>query len=203
MALISFITAVFFALITPGPGVLSTAGVGASYGSRSGLHYMAGLFIGNSAVFAAVALGMLAVLQTMPALRFFLAIASLLYLLYLAAKIAFAGSELAFINPAKAPNFWDGVLLQFINPKAYVVGTTLFAGFVIWPDALLAEVVVKFLILNAIWVPIHLGWLWAGVKLRELNLPGPVQRRINLGMAASLIIVILLAIVAAIRTGGI
>lgn len=193
MALISFITAVFFALITPGPGVLSTAGVGASYGSRSGLRYMAGLFIGNSAVFAAVALGMLAVLQTMPTLRFFLAIASLLYLLYLAAKIAFAGSELAFINPAKAPNFWDGVLLQFINPKAYAVNGFFISNFNLMPDNPALEILVKYLVINALWVPIHCIWLGMGLGLHRLQLPDRAHRIVNYSMALAMLIVVLLA----------
>ncbi|MEP4336194.1 MAG: LysE family translocator, partial [Roseobacter sp.] len=45
--MLTFAAAVFFLIITPGPGVLSAAGVGAAYGMRSGLRYVLGLFIGN------------------------------------------------------------------------------------------------------------------------------------------------------------
>ena len=39
-----FTFAVFLLLVTPGPGVLSTAGVGSGFGSRAGLVYLIGLF---------------------------------------------------------------------------------------------------------------------------------------------------------------
>mgnify|MGYP001824687630 FL=1 len=48
--MISFVLAVLFLLITPGPGVLSLAGVGAAYGYRAGARYMVGLFLGTNLV---------------------------------------------------------------------------------------------------------------------------------------------------------
>ena len=121
----AFVLAVFFLLITPGPGVLSAAGVGAGYGFRPGLAYVAGLFSGNMVVALAVISGMAAVLELYPALRFALFAVSTAYLLYLAAKIAFAGSRIAFIHSERPPGFLGGFLLQFVNPKAYVVNTAL------------------------------------------------------------------------------
>ena len=44
----AFALAVFLLIITPGPGVLSTAGVGAAYGWRQGLFYVAGLCAGTN-----------------------------------------------------------------------------------------------------------------------------------------------------------
>ena len=44
--MLSFTAAVILLLITPGPGVLSIAGVGAAYGWRDGLRYAIGLFLG-------------------------------------------------------------------------------------------------------------------------------------------------------------
>ena len=83
--------------------------------------------------------------------------------------------------------------MQAINPKAYAVNTALFSGFAFWPDNLLAETAMKFLIMNLIWVPVQFGWLAAGVALRRMNLARGTQRLINLGMAASLIMVVVLA----------
>jgi threonine/homoserine/homoserine lactone efflux protein len=48
--LFSFAAAVFFLIITPGPGALSTAGVGSGFGFRVGLAYVAGPFIGTNLV---------------------------------------------------------------------------------------------------------------------------------------------------------
>jgi threonine/homoserine/homoserine lactone efflux protein len=190
--MLSFAAAVFFLIVTPGPGVLSTAGVGSAFGFRSGLAYVGGLFLGTNLVALAVVSGMAAVLLAVPFVRTVLVYASVAYLLYLAARIALAGSRIAFIEARKAPGFLNGVALQAINPKAYAVNTALFSGFAFWPESLLAETAMKFLILNIIWVPVHLAWLFAGVTLRRLDLPSHVQFAINVAMALSMLAVVAL-----------
>ena len=194
--MIEFALAVFFLIITPGPGVLSTAGVGSAFGYRPGLAYVGGLFVGNNVVAALVISGLAASALAVPWLRTILAWASVAYLIYLAAKIAFAGSKVAFMEAERAPGFVDGLALQAINPKAYAVNTALFSGFAFMPDSLWTETVIKVVIFNAIWVPIHLAWLWAGVILRRLDLSPRTQRAINIAMAVSMLMVVALAIYA-------
>ena len=192
--MIEFILAVFFLVITPGPGVMSTAGVGSGFGYRAGLAYVAGLFVGNNIVAALVISGVAAAALAVPWLRTVLLVASSAYLFYLAAKIALAGATIAFIHAERAPGFWNGVALQPINPKAYVVSTTLFSGFAFMAESPGWEVVLKLLIFNVLWVPIHLAWLWAGVTLRRLDLDPKVQRAINFGMALAMVTVVVLAV---------
>ena len=192
--MLTFAAAVFFLIITPGPGVLSAAGVGAAYGFRAGLRYVAGLCLGQLLVIAMVVTGLTALLLASPAIRIVLLVLSTAYLLYLAARIAFAGSSIRFIEAQKEPGVMTGFLLQPINPKAYVVNTTLFTGFALYPDALWAEYAVKLVILNAIWIPIHVGWVWFGVALHRLDLPERTQRLINYAMAASMLLVVGLAL---------
>jgi len=158
-----FVLAVFFLLISPGPGVLSTAGVGASFGKQAGYRYVFGLFIGTNLVALAVVTGLAGIVLTLPILRTILLYASVLYLLYLAFRIAFAGSKIAFIQSQHQPGIVDALLLQAINPKAYVVNTTLFTGFAFQGMPLWQETTVKFLLINLIWIPIHLLWLAAGI----------------------------------------
>lgn len=197
--MLTFALAVLFLIITPGPGVLSTAGVGSAYGFRPGLAYVAGLFIGTNLVALAVISGLAAILLAEPVIRSILMAASILYLLYLAARIALAGSRIAFIEARRAPGIGAGILLQAINPKAYAVNTTLFMGFPFAPENLAFETLSKLVIVAAIWVPIHLGWLWAGVALHRLDLSDATHRRINLAMAAAMLAVVALAAFAALR----
>ena len=188
-----FIAAVFFLLITPGPGVLSTAGVGASFGKQAGYRYVLGLFIGTNLVALAVVTGLASIVLTVPVLRTVLLYASIAYICYLALRIAFAGSNIAFIESQRAPGIVDALLLQAINPKAYVVNTTLFTGFSFSDMQLWQETLWKFLLINAIWIPIHLLWLSAGIGLKQLNLSSRAQRIINILMALSLLMVVVLA----------
>lgn len=197
--MLTFAAAVILLIITPGPGVLTTAGVGAAFGFRPGLTYVSGLFVGTNLVALAVITGLAAIVLSVPVVRYVLMAASVGYLLYLAARIAFAGSRVAFVEAKSSPGFVAGLMLQAINPKAYAVNTALITNFAFYPQSLAVETGLKLLIMNAIWIPIHLGWLWAGVALHRLNLPDRTQRMINYAMAAALVAVVALALVSALR----
>ena len=192
--MLTFAAAVVFLIATPGPGVLSTAGIGAAYGARPGLRYLVGLFLGSNLVALAVISGLAALILADARLRVVLLLASAGYLLYLAFKIATAGARIAFIEARREPGMIDGLALQAINPKAYAVNTTLFSGFPIFTEATLAEALVKLAIMNAIWVPLHLAWLGAGIGLRRLDLAHRTQRAINVGMAVAMLAVVGMAL---------
>ena len=189
-----FATVSFLMFVTPGPGVLSLAGVGAAFGWRQGLLYMAGLFLGHVIVSVAVITGLAAILLAEPVVRTILLFLSAAYLGYLAFSIALAGSKISFIEMIKAPGFMTGMTLQFINPKAYAVHTTFFTGFAFYPDSFTIEISLKFLIMNFIWIILHLAWLYAGCKIHELNLSSLAQKWVNLLMAASLCGIVVLSI---------
>ena len=192
----AFTAAVFFLFITPGPGVMSIAGVGAGFGYRPALRYFLGLLVGSNAVGFVVITGLAALLFSVPHVRTVLLFLSAAYLFYLATRIAFAGTKIAFIKVEKAPGFWNGVMLQAINPKAYAVNTAFFSGFSFLPESLLTETAIKLVIINAIWVPIHILWLTGGVILQRLDLPGRIHFAINIAMALSMLAVVALAVFA-------
>ena len=192
--MIEFIIAVVFLLITPGPGVLTTAGIGAAYGYRAGLGFVGGLMLGGFINMMIVISGLAALILAIPSLRLVLLIGSVAYLLYLAWRIASAGAKVGFA-PADTPlGLKNGLMLQFINPKAYVVSTTLFSGFIFLPENPVLEVVLKLIVFNLIWLPVHLVWLGFGAKIGSLDLPQSRQRAINIGMALALVTVVGIAL---------
>lgn len=193
--MLAFILAVFLLLITPGPGVLSTAGVGAAFGFKAGLRYVFGLCIGTNLVALIVVSGLAAIILATTWARNTLLVLSALYLLYIAARIAFAGKKIAFIHAEEIPGIRDALILQIINPKAYAVNMTWFTGFVLVPESLVAETLIKFLVINLIWIPIHLLWLAAGNLVNRLDLSPRTHFLINGAMALALVIVVALAIV--------
>lgn len=194
--MIEFALAVFFLLITPGPGVLTVAGVGAGYGMRAGVGYMLGIIAGAQCVLLLVASGVWAAAASVPYLREVLLFGSTGYLFYLALRIAVAGSNVAFIEAKKAPKFHNGVLLAVVNPKGYAVGTILFSGFHFLPAQPFLEIASKFAIQLAVALPVHVVWLYAGVTPKSLDLSPGVTRAINIGMALALVAVVGLALFA-------
>jgi threonine/homoserine/homoserine lactone efflux protein len=192
--MIAFCLAVLLLLVTPGPGVLSTAGIGAAFGFNAGLRYVTGLFIGTNLVALIVVSGLATIILATPLARYTLLVASAIYLLYLAVRIAFAGKKIAFIHADEKPGLRAGLLLQLINPKAYAVNMTWFTGFVLFPGSLVTETLFKFLVINLIWIPIHLLWLAAGNIVNQLDLSPQTHFLINCAMASAMVVVVGLAI---------
>lgn len=191
--MLPFIVVVILMFITPGPGVLSLAGTGAAFGWRQGFWYMTGLWVGHFLVSLAVITGLATIILAEPIIRAILLFVCAGYFGFLALRIALAKSKIAFIEMA-APGFVTGVSLQFINPKAYAVHTTFFGGFALYPDNFLLEVTFKMISMNFIWISIHLIWLFAGVKLNQLNLPTRTQNQINILMAVCLILAVMISV---------
>ena len=185
-----FILASVLLIITPGPGVLSLAGVGSAFGFKSGVRYFFGLFIGHNLVGFFVVSGLAALLLGSPFIRTILMILSSAYL---ASSIAFSGNKVGFKAYSHIPGLKSGLLLQIINPKAYVVSTTMYSGFVMMESSLILEVLLKCLIANLIWIPVHILWLYLGVVIKSLELTAKIQKLINYFMAVSMISVVFLA----------
>jgi threonine/homoserine/homoserine lactone efflux protein len=193
--MLTFAVALFFLIITPGPGVLTVAGVGSGFGFRAGIPYMLGIVIGAQVLMLAVATGLAAAIFAVPYVREVLLTLSVAYLLYLALKIALSGKQIAFIESAKAPKFRDGFILAIINPKGYAVGTALYSGFQFYPDSLLIENTIKLVIQFVVTLPLHFLWLYAGASLHRLDLSPTMARFINVAMALTMVAVVVLAVV--------
>ncbi len=190
----TFIAAVLFLVITPGPGVLSVAGNAAAYGFRAGVPYLTGVVLGSLVVMGMVASGLAALVFATPYIREFLLAASLGYLLYLAYRIATSGSGIAIIETAKPLGFYNGAMLSLINPKAYAVMTTVIGGFNFYPDSPGVEIALKFVVFSSISFPLHFMWNGIGATLKHLPFGPKGQRIINVCMAASMLLVVGLAI---------
>ena len=192
-----FVAAAILLIITPGPGVLSLAGVGSAFGFRAGLKYFIGLFVGNNLVGVFVISGVGALVLADPVTRTVLLVLSSIYLIYLASTIALSGSNIGFKGYTHKPGIKSGVLLQIINPKAYVVSSTMYSGFLLFENAYFLEVIIKVLIVNTIWIPVHFLWLYIGVFIKRLDLSHSIQRTINYFMAIAMVLVVVLSVIAA------
>jgi threonine/homoserine/homoserine lactone efflux protein len=154
--MIAFAISVFLLVVTPGPAVLSLAGIGSAFGYRACIRYLVGLVIGYHFVILAVVSGLASILLTAPSMRNLLLVASGGYLGFLAFRIAYAGSQIALVAPKSKPSLIAGVGLQLVNPKAYAVNTAMMSGFSFYVDSFVLEIAIKLLIMKTIWIPLHL-----------------------------------------------
>ena len=190
----------FLMMVTPGPGVLSLAGVGAGFGWKVGMMYLIGLFFGTNLVALLVVLGFKQFLFEIEGVELTFLFLSLSYLSFLSWRIATSENKTGFKQSSKAPKLYEGIFLQFVNPKAYVVQGHLFVVLSLGMTSYNVEILTKFIIVNSIWIPIHLFWLWLGISLKRWSLASNKQVWVNRGMGLSLFAVVILSAVMELNT---
>ena len=191
--MITYIVISFLMMVTPGPGVLSLAGVGAGFGWKVGMMYLIGLFFGTNGVALLVVLGFKQFLFEIDGVEITFLLLSLSYLSFLSWRIATSDNKTGFKQSLKAPRLYEGIFLQFVNPKAYVVQGHLFVVLSLGMASYSNEIIVKFIIVNSIWIPIHLLWLWLGISLKKWSLAVNKQVWVNRGMGLALFAVVILS----------
>ena len=196
----SYIIISFLMMVTPGPGVLSLAGVGAGFGWRVGIMYLIGLFLGTNGVALLVVLGFKQFLFEIDGVELTFLFLSLSYLSFLSWRIASSDNKTGFTETSKAPKLYEGIFLQFVNPKAYVVQGHLFVVLSLGISSYNVEILTKFLIVNSIWIPIHIFWLWLGISLKKWSLASNKQVWVNRGMGLALFAVVILSAIMELRT---
>ncbi|WP_311750923.1 LysE family translocator [Proteus columbae] len=133
----------FIAAITPGPNNLLLTSSGANVGFKRSLKLMAGIMLGMQCVLLSSAFGVAALLIIYPALHIGLKVVGSAYLLWLAWKTATSSYQRLDI-PAKTPqavSWFQGGLLQFLNPKAWMMGLGAVGSFSLSGDAYFSSVI--------------------------------------------------------------
>ena len=191
--MVTYVIISFLMMVTPGPGVLSLAGVGAGFGWRVGIMYLIGLFLGTNGVALLVVLGFKQFLFEIDGVELTFLFLSLSYLSFLSWRIATSDNKTGFKQCFKSPKLYEGVFLQFVNPKAYVVQGHLFIVLSLGILPYNLEIITKFIIVNSIWIPIHFLWLWLGISLKKWSLASNKQIWVNRSMGLALFAVVILS----------
>jgi threonine/homoserine/homoserine lactone efflux protein len=130
-ALLLFATAMAF---TPGPNTTLAAALAANRGLGSAMRFVCAVPVGWGLLLVGVTLGLGALLATAPVLRGALQAVGLGYMLWLAWKLARSGA-LGQADPSRFDvGFGQGVLLQFVNVKAWMNALLICAGWVTVAD---------------------------------------------------------------------
>ena len=126
-ALLSFATAMSF---TPGPNTTMSTALGANLGLRRALPFIVAVPAGWTLMMLLCGLGLAALVLAVPWLRLAVKFGGIAYLVWLAWKLA-AVRRLGEADPATLQvGFWQGVGLQFLNIKAWMLALALAAGWV-------------------------------------------------------------------------
>ena len=181
----------FAASITPGPNNLLLLASGTNFGLRRSIPHLAGVCLGFALMLVLVGLGLGELFERLPLLATALRGLCLLYLLYLAWRLAHAGpvtdASSGASNPAtpRPLSFLQAALFQWVNPKAWAMALT--AMTVYLPDPgwrAVLQIALVFALINA---PCISAWTVLGVNIRRWLADATTLTRFNRAMALLLV----------------
>ncbi|MHA6346561.1 LysE family translocator [Roseivivax sp. CAU 1761] len=183
----------FVTVATPGPNNFMLMASGANFGLRRSLGHMAGVALGFPAMMAAVGLGVTRLFDLWPPAYAVLTGLSLLYMLWLAWKIATAAppaeAETAGAARPRPLRFAEAAAFQWVNPKAWSMAL---AAVALYAPGREAKAVAW---IAGIYVACSLfstsGWTMLGTGLARLLADRRRLRLFNRAMAALLVLSLL------------
>lgn len=174
------------ASISPGPVNIVALGAGARHGLRPAMRHVTGATLGFILLLVLIGLGLHEVLRHWPGLAVALHWAGVLFLLYMAWKLARDDGALGEGRDTHAPNLLRGAAMQWLNPKAWLACVAGIGAFVGQGEtALLGQFSLIYLVICYL----SLGcWALAGSLIRSY-LDNPRRLRLfNRSLAALLVL---------------
>ena len=169
--------------------MLTTTGL--NFGVRRGLPHLAGICIGFPVMLALIGLGFGTLFQLYPVLHEIIRIVGVVYLLYLAWKIANSSGGASEVKQSKPINFWQSAAFQWVNPKAWIMGSSALAAYTSLDDNYFIQVLIICVTFLIITIPCAGLWLVFGAGLQRFLRDPKHLRLFNIAMALLLLASIL------------
>lgn len=186
--------------ITPGPNNLMLMASGANFGFRRTVPHMLGIGIGFGVMIVLVGLGLVRIFDAFPVTHLILTVVGIVYLLWLAWKIAHASAPDSARAGARPFTFVQAALFQWVNPKAWQMALTAITLYA--PDRSAAAILWVGLVFAAINLPSVSTWTVLGQQMRRV-LSSPARlRAFNWGMAALLVASLVPVLLPMLRAAG-
>ena len=177
--------------ITPGPNNILVASSGVNFGFRATIPHILGITIGYPLMLFIVGIGLARIFIAVPLIHTILKYVSIVYLLYLAYRIALASAMGEARSSPKPMTFLQAVAFQWVNGKAWVIALGAVTAYTVVDQTLLLQI----LALTAISIIITLGcvscWTLFGAVMRRFLHTEKRRRFFNYTMAALLVLSIL------------
>jgi len=182
---------VMFPLVfSPGPANIVFAASGAKVGVKRSMPLVAGvdcIFFLKSLI---IGFGLGQALQNHPMIMNSLQMVGALYLIYLAITFIKSSAKTAD-NDAKTMGFIDGMLIQLLNSKGWLMVFLMFTLFTEQAEVNFGDygILVLVLWLAVLNISMHIVWVKAGALLANLSSSERYAQALNLFYASSLLVV--------------
>jgi threonine/homoserine/homoserine lactone efflux protein len=176
---------------TPGPNNIMVATSGVNFGFKATVPHISGVTLGYPLMLLLVGLGLAEVFTQVPSLHLILKYVCIVYLLYLAWRIATAAAVGEGRRTARPLGFWQAVAFQWVNVKGWVAALSAVATYTIVDAALVPQVLALAAISFAVTVGSMLTWTLGGTVLRRYLRTDHHRRLFNYSMASLLLLSII------------
>ena len=180
---------------SPGPATISLAGVGTGFGFRNGRQYLIGIVPGTIGVLILVATGITTLVLAIPTFVTVLTTIAVVYILYLAWKIASAPILATDVTTSIAPSLASGFVLAIANPKAFAAIGAVYTSQTLINNNLIADSALKISALTVVIVVVNTAWLLFGSFFSRLLHHRILGRVANLAFAVMLLVSVALALI--------
>ena len=162
----AFVVFAFVTSVTPGPNNLMLMASGANYGFARSIPHMLGIGIGFTVMIIIVGMGLIGLFDLYPVSYDILQVGSILYLCWLAWKIAHAAAPSGTGEAAGKPmTFFQAAAFQWVNPKAWAMALTAISVYA--PGHDFAAIVLIAVIFGAVNIPTVSSWTLLGREMRR------------------------------------
>ncbi len=166
---------------TPGPNTTVSTAMAANFGLRRAMQFVCAVPVGWGLLFSVCAAGLGAMVLAVPMLRLAIQGLGVAYLLWLAFKLAttktLAQADAAVLNVG----FVQGVLLQFVNIKAWMLALTVVGGWLAGREDVLARFAITLPVMLAFGFFSNLFYAVLGSLARQW-LSGPLREGLPTGL---------------------
>ena len=172
--------------ITPGPNNLMLMASGANFGFRRTIPHMLGVGIGFTLMIVLVGIGLVQIFDLYPISHQILKVVSVIYLFWLARKIANAAPPEGDVASESTPiTFIQAALFQWVNPKAWTMALTAITAYA--PNQTLGSVIWVALVFGIVNLPSVSLWTVLGEQMARFLTSAARLRAFNWLMAALLV----------------
>ena len=164
---------------------------GLNFGIEKSVPHLLGITIGFPIMIVSIGLGFEIIFVKYPLLHEIIKIAGITYLIYLAWRVATSSRQSLDGSKATPLRFWQAVLFQWINPKAWIMATGAIAAYTSLSSDFLSQVLIIALTFMVTAFPCAGCWLVFGSSLKRLLQKPVYQQAFNITMALLLVASIL------------
>jgi threonine/homoserine/homoserine lactone efflux protein len=193
--LVSLTGFAFISALTPGPNNLLLMSSGAIFGWQRSLPHFGGVLLGFAILMTSAVFGLGSLVAKWPWLVTVVRVLGATWLAWMSVKYYLAGlrgpAATADLSPAAISRpfrFYEGVLFQWVNPKALILVISAAGAYIAIADSILQRAIIivgVFFIAGLVSMPL---WMIAGDALNRHMSSGKSARYVNIGIGSLILL---------------